>query len=210
MDVLSGAYPSHSPYNYALNDPLSLNDPTGTCPEDGSAGPNQYGPGECLAAVVVTARHPDRPTLGRAIGQGFAATLPVAGTISQLDTPVPGPADLVGALVQVIGTAVVAHDVYTNWQRPPNVVLPPSILQAASDDPLDNPQSLEGLTPREVADRVPDGWVASPTRSGDGVRYHPASQTGQQIRVMPGAPGDPNPMKRGPYAQVSNGRGPVV
>jgi len=54
VDAMRVLYPNWNSYAYALNNPVLLIDTTGNCPEDGSAGPNQYGPGECLAAVTKT------------------------------------------------------------------------------------------------------------------------------------------------------------
>lgn len=167
VDPLADLYPGYSPYNYALNNPLSLTDPTGTCPEDGSAGPNQFGPGRCLAEVVVTARHPDRPTLGEAIGRGFTATLPVAGIVSQADSPIPGPADAFAVLVQIVGTGVVAHDIYSNWQRPPNVVLPPPLVPATgarrlTADEIARRAGISRNKAHELVQEIKDGFTGNP------------------------------------------------
>lgn len=54
VDAMNGIYPGWSTYTYALNNPVLLIDITGNCPEDGSAGPNEYGEGECLEAVTKT------------------------------------------------------------------------------------------------------------------------------------------------------------
>jgi len=58
VDPLGGDYPGQSLYNYVINNPVNLIDPTALCPEDGSAGKNQDGPGYCLEAITVTAKRP--------------------------------------------------------------------------------------------------------------------------------------------------------
>lgn len=73
-----------------------------------------------------------------------------------------------------------------------------------------DPGSLEGATPEEVAEVVPEGWVASPTRTGSGVRYANPEARGQQVRVMPGDSRAPSLIKQGPYAIVSPGTGSPV
>ncbi len=62
---------------------------------------------------------------------------------------------------------------------------------------------LRGLTFDEVDGLIPDGWVKSPTRGPGGTRYSNPARPGEQVRIMPGNPADPNPLKRGPYARIS-------
>ncbi len=54
-DPLGELYRDTSPYNYVLNRPTSLWDPTGLCPEDGSAGDAGDGDGYCLPNITVEA-----------------------------------------------------------------------------------------------------------------------------------------------------------
>ncbi len=69
------------------------------------------------------------------------------------------------------------------------------ILERATRS-LDEPESLGGATPSEI------------TRKGGGTRYADPNKPGDQIRVMPGNPDDPNPAKQGPYVRISR-RGKV-
>jgi len=42
VDPLAEKYPGHTPFNYVLNNPIRLIDPTGMSPEDGDGGENEY------------------------------------------------------------------------------------------------------------------------------------------------------------------------
>jgi hypothetical protein len=68
-----------------------------------------------------------------------------------------------------------------------------------------NPDDLVGRSEAEVARSIPDDWKASATRKGGGMRYADPGNPGTQVRVMPGNPNDPNPVKQGSYARVSTG-----
>jgi RHS repeat-associated protein len=70
---------------------------------------------------------------------------------------------------------------------------------------LDDPQSLRGADPKEVERLIPRDWVKSSTSGKGGVRYANPQARGEQVRVMPGKPGDPNPVKQGPYVRISRG-----
>lgn len=64
---------------------------------------------------------------------------------------------------------------------------------------------LKGKSPEEIEKMVPPGWTREPTREGDGTRYKHPTNRGEQIRVQPGKPTDPNPVKQGPYCRISCG-----
>lgn len=68
---------------------------------------------------------------------------------------------------------------------------------------IDDPGSLTGATPEEVERAVPEGWVREPSATGGGTRWLNPEAPGEAVRVQPGNPRDPNPVKRGPYVRVS-------
>src|SRR5690606_32790470 len=68
---------------------------------------------------------------------------------------------------------------------------------------IDDAATLRGATAAEIDALVPSSWVKSPTKGAGGVRYSHPERLGEQIRVMPGNPVDPNPLKQGPYVRIS-------
>ena len=64
------------------------------------------------------------------------------------------------------------------------------------------PDDLKGKSPEEIEEKVPSNWVREPSRTG-GTRYKHPDNRGEQIRVQPGKPTDPNPGKQGPYCKIS-------
>jgi hypothetical protein len=75
---------------------------------------------------------------------------------------------------------------------------------ASSADGL-TPEAVRGKSPEEIEQAVPEDWSREPTRTGEGTRYKHPTNKGDQIRVMPGKPTDPNPVKKGPYCRISCG-----
>jgi hypothetical protein len=76
---------------------------------------------------------------------------------------------------------------------------------------IDNPDSVVGADPKDVADSAKQkGYKESPARDPDGTRY--TSPNGSdQVRIMPGKPNRSDELKRGPYAVISkNGKVTVV
>lgn len=167
VDPLADSYPDWSPYNYVLNNPVSLTDPTGRCPENGSAGPNQYGPGMCLPGIVVEGRRPREPI-------SMAVLTPLAIPAAAEPTPV-GEAALALAALGILGyNAFIADDVSPGWQPGPNVVLPPPVIVPSETNPdldrrigdlipgslkrvRDYPSELEGFTLREILRKAQQG-----------------------------------------------------
>lgn len=66
-----------------------------------------------------------------------------------------------------------------------------------------SPDELKGKSPQEVDEAIPDDWTREPSARGGGTRYKHPRNKGEQIRVQPGNPNDPNPAKRGPYCRIS-------
>lgn len=74
--------------------------------------------------------------------------------------------------------------------------------------PLPQPADLAGKTPEEIDKILQEkGIPAQPTRDGNGVKYPVPGRPGDQVRLQPGNPKDPDPAKRVPYGRVSeNGK----
>jgi RHS repeat-associated protein len=70
------------------------------------------------------------------------------------------------------------------------------------------PEDIQGKTPEEIDDMMEGkGWQGEPTSGEGGTRYPNPDVPGEQVRVMPGNPADPNPVKQGPYGRISTGGG---
>jgi RHS repeat-associated protein len=72
------------------------------------------------------------------------------------------------------------------------------------------PEELRGKTKEEIDKLLKGkGWGSSPTRKRDGIKYpKPGTKESDQVRVMDGNPSDSNPVKRGPYARITEGGNP--
>jgi RHS repeat-associated protein len=69
---------------------------------------------------------------------------------------------------------------------------------------LPSPDQLAGKTPAQIEQILQGkGLTGTPTRDGNGVRYDVPGQLGDQVRLMPGNPADPDPAKQVPYGRVS-------
>jgi RHS repeat-associated protein len=62
---------------------------------------------------------------------------------------------------------------------------------------------LRGKSMEEVEQAIPQSWTREPSARGGGTRYVHPENKGEQIRVQPGNPNDPNPVKQGPYCRIS-------
>lgn len=74
---------------------------------------------------------------------------------------------------------------------------------------VDDPGILTGLSPDEVATLIPETWVRSPARKGEGLRYADPTRPGVQIIIEEGWPGGSG-VHAGPYARISTGRGKPI
>ncbi len=67
------------------------------------------------------------------------------------------------------------------------------------------PDDLMGKTPEEVDEMMKSkGWQGESSKRGGGTRYPNPGVPGEQVRVQPGNPNDPNPVKKGPYGRISS------
>lgn len=68
---------------------------------------------------------------------------------------------------------------------------------------LDDPNSLAGKSPEDIREMIPENYDHKPSNRGGGERYSDPDRPGDQIRIMPGNPNDPDPVKQGPYLRIS-------
>jgi hypothetical protein len=81
----------------------------------------------------------------------------------------------------------------------------PSIRNSQPDAErsLDDPNSLIGASPEEIEALLPEAWVRTPSKKGGGDRWNEPGTAGTiGIRIMPGNPNDPDPVKQGPYVRI--------
>ena len=146
--------------------------------------------GENTAEIVVTGARVART----------CTSSPVAGAICAGGAAI-------GALLVVVSQ--------TNDRRtkgPPPIFWPPAPSRNEAVDVTDA-DSIEGKTPEEVEEAAKEAGYTEeqPTKGEGGKRLVKPNSGGRQIRIMPGNPNDPDPVKRGPYVKVPiDGRGGTV
>ena len=133
---------------------------------------------------------------------GRAATLAGEEEVAGL-----GPEDPVADIAA--GATIVGGLLWAGYEYFQPAAPLPNVVNAETSKPAGScpaPQDVAGKTPEEIDQQMKDkGWVDSPTNSGDGTRYANPDVPGEQVRVMPGNPDDPNPVKQGPYVRISTG-----
>ncbi len=74
---------------------------------------------------------------------------------------------------------------------------------------MPQPADIQGKSPAEIdkimKEKGLEGQPSNPGKGGEGTRYPDPNRPGDQVRIMPGKPTDPNPVKQGPYGRVSDG-----
>lgn len=68
---------------------------------------------------------------------------------------------------------------------------------------LDDLSSLRGATPQDVEKLIPNNWVSSPLKKGEGIKYLNPDKKGEVIMIEKGWPGHTDPLHQGPYARIS-------
>ena len=68
---------------------------------------------------------------------------------------------------------------------------------------FDDPTTITGRSASDVEAAISTDWLTVRARSGLGTRHADPNHPGDQIRLMPGNPLDPDPVKRGPYVRIS-------
>jgi len=96
-----------------------------------------------------------------------------------------------------------ALDLLGMRRNDPGLIQPPDEPIGAKSRSLEDLSSLRGASAREIDELIPEGFVQGTTRRGGGIRYLNPERRGESVRVMPGNPRDPDPIKRGPYLRVS-------
>jgi hypothetical protein len=72
---------------------------------------------------------------------------------------------------------------------------------------LDDLDSLRGAKISEIEALIPNDWIASPLKKGEGMRYINPNRRGESILIENGWPNATTPLHRGPYLKVSrNGK----
>jgi RHS repeat-associated protein len=183
-------------YSYANDNPINRSDPSGL-----GAGPLGAASAVVLAAIVAVLYAAltilSSPQAQHANSQAVSAILNQSTQIVQnLSSAHP--------LVNTGGTANTKSGVSVTPLNPSGSVPWTNInLSNSQGSSLPSPEHLTGKTPQEIDQIMKGQGVQGQPSRGGGVRYPVPGRPGDQVRIEQGNPGDPNPVKQGPYGRVS-------
>ncbi|MFD0203999.1 MULTISPECIES: WXG100-like domain-containing protein [Saccharothrix] len=126
---------------------------------------------------------------------GGAATATGAGAV--LGVPLAGlsyAGMATGAAIAGLSIAAIAHEAAMN---------PVDSSGSTPSRSIERPTSLEGATPEQVRETIPDTWEERPAKKGDGTRFLNPDRPGESIIIENGWPGHADPVHRGPYVKIS-------
>ena len=167
------------PFSFANDNPVNGSDPSGLVCVD-ALDPWSSGFGQCWSSGYSTAGH------GALVGAG-AATIGAAGVASSIGNGVGGVCSATWQGVR-------------SFFNPAQDLAPPGGWPQAN---ISDPNSFWGLSSQQADDAFPSDWKRSSTRGPGGTRISNPNALGEQGRIMPGNPNDPNPVKQGPYLRIS-------
>ena len=197
MGPTPGLPASLNSYAYAMNNPLAYTDPTGECIPDITCGglwkKNKIDP---------------RPKPG--VTPHIVPIIPML-TLDEIVGPA-GKAKAASKIIMASGAfcALYGDDAFgafggTMFSDGGDL---DEALEQARREGIEaineEPELLEGASPADIEWHIPEGWIVEPTRTGGGIFYRDPEKHGDGIRVMPGYPGNPDPVKQGPYARVTH------
>ncbi len=131
----------------------------------------------------------------------------IGGFLAAEPLDAPGPADSMHSDAgggQAFGRLIVGAGLLSAPAASPGLVGDAvALMNRGPERSFDRPESLRGASADEVRQLVPSEFRAEATRRGAGQRFVDPNSRGDQIRMMPGNPRDPNPVKQGPYLRIS-------
>jgi RHS repeat-associated protein len=168
-------------YAYAGNNPASFSDPFGLCPPEWM----------CMAMRAAANFAINHPKAAEWV-DGFVSTLFDPKTWANNARAINSSGAMSGLGVMMMGNPAA-----------PLAATEAQTAAAVKSTVLPSAAAFSGKTVGEARAMVPEGWVESPARTGRGARFANPTVRGEQVRIMDGNPGDPNPIKRGPYVRIS-------
>jgi RHS repeat-associated protein len=185
-------------YSYANDNPITSKDPNG----------KQAIPAPLIAAIIQTLQR----ILVFLAAYSVASSQPVQNSVTHLADSVVSSSYQTGAQQQTFSSTPLVNTGASRTQSGVSVTplnpVPWTNVNLSQRITLPAPDQLSGKTPQEINQILQEkGLNGRPSRDGDGVRYDVPGQPGDQVRLMPGNPGDSNPAKQVPYGRVTqNGK----